>query len=202
MREMLNTYDANNLLIGRMGGVYTMMGYLEFGLFEDWIYDVKNRPITRKENYTANKTLTDYYYDSYGKLFFAEKRVLYKPNLATSKTDTVRNDSMFVYTYQNFGFNNGVKDNTSLAANYTLFNNYPNPFNPSTQIRFSLPRKSDVKLTVYNVLGEEIITLVNGELTAGEHETVFNAKNLSSGVYFYKLVTQEGAITRKMLLAK
>jgi hypothetical protein len=85
---------------------------------------------------------------------------------------------------------------------YKLEQNYPNPFNPSTQIKFYLPMKSYVKLSVYNILGEEIITLVNGELTAGEHETVFNAKNIPSGVYFYKLQTREGTLIKKMLLAK
>jgi hypothetical protein len=99
----------------------------------------------------------------------------------------------------------------SLPVTYTLDQNYPNPFNPSTQIRFSLPVASGVHLTVYNVLGQEISTLMNGVVPAGQHVVVWDGRNnagapVSSGVYFYRLQANSGSATfssvRKMLLLK
>jgi len=84
--------------------------------------------------------------------------------------------------------------------------NYPNPFNPSTEISWQLPKDGIVTLKIYDVLGREITTLVNEELSAGKHETVFDATRLSSGVYFYQLSAIGGAgkfiETRKMVLIK
>jgi hypothetical protein len=75
---------------------------------------------------------------------------------------------------------------------FALQQNYPNPFNPTTTIRFSLPVNSDVKLVVYNMLGQEVATLLNEQISAGTHSIVWNSSNtngvkLSSGIYFYEL---------------
>jgi len=90
---------------------------------------------------------------------------------------------------------------------FALEQNYPNPFNPTTTIKFTIP--SDVKsetsntmLIVYDILGREVVTLVNQKLHAGNHEVAFNASNLSSGVYFYKLQAGNLVMTRKLLLMK
>lgn len=97
----------------------------------------------------------------------------------------------------------GIKKISSdLPVTYTLGQNYPNPFNPSTQIEFSIPRNSDVKLIVYDVMGRELSTLVNEKLNAGIYKVNFDAANLSSGVYFYKLLTEEFNASGKMLLIK
>jgi hypothetical protein len=69
---------------------------------------------------------------------------------------------------------------------YELLQNYPNPFNPSTTIRFDLPMKSRVRLMVFNILGQKIAELANGEMVAGSHERIWNA-NIASGLYFYRL---------------
>jgi len=79
-----------------------------------------------------------------------------------------------------------------LPDSYTLKQNYPNPFNPSTTIEFSLPAVSDVKISIYNILGQEVVTLLNEQRSAGNHSVVWNARDsygtrLSSGIYFYKL---------------
>ncbi len=78
--------------------------------------------------------------------------------------------------------------NYSIPNVLQLFQNYPNPFNPTTTIRFSLPQRSHVMLKVFDVLGREISILVNDEVDAGEHSVQFNAKQLPSGIYFYRLV--------------
>ena len=79
---------------------------------------------------------------------------------------------------------------------YVLFQNYPNPFNPNTKIEFELPKNENVKLIIYDLLGREVNTLVNDNLSAGKHEAVFDGLNLSSGIYFYKLETEKFSQTK------
>lgn len=86
--------------------------------------------------------------------------------------------------------------------NSMVISNYPNPFNPTTKISFSLPQKSQIKLKVFDVLGREIQILAEGIYEAGKHEVEFNASSLSSGVYFYNLSDGANSITKKMLLMK
>jgi len=95
-----------------------------------------------------------------------------------------------------------VEDQNTLVVDYYLAQNYPNPFNPSTKINYGLERAGEVEITVYNILGNKISTLVNGVKSAGNHSVSFNASNLSSGIYFYKIVTNEFVQTRKMILEK
>lgn len=80
-----------------------------------------------------------------------------------------------------------VGEQNELLQVYSLEQNYPNPFNPTTTICFTLPQRAYVRLKVYDVLGREVVTLVEGELNPGEHSVIFNAKGLASGVYFYRL---------------
>ncbi len=89
-----------------------------------------------------------------------------------------------------------------VADKFKLEQNYPNPFNPSTKIRYSIPENSFVTLKVFNLLGEEIETLVNGEQSAGVYEATFDASKLSSGIYFYTLSTKNSVITKKMILVR
>jgi Secretion system C-terminal sorting domain len=85
---------------------------------------------------------------------------------------------------------------------YKLAQNYPNPFNPSTNIRYSLPKESQVSLKVYDVLGREVAELVNQKQPAGSYEVSFNGLKLSSGVYIYKLSAGDIVLTKKMILVK
>ena len=89
-----------------------------------------------------------------------------------------------------------------IPKEFTLSQNYPNPFNPTTVIRFGLPKDSPVTLRVYNAIGQLVRTLVSGQMTAGYHEVTFNASNLASGLYIYRLTGKDFAITKKMLLMK
>jgi hypothetical protein len=88
-----------------------------------------------------------------------------------------------------------------------LYGNYPNPFNPTTTISFSLPDEQEIDVTIYNIKGQKVKQLINGQLIAGKHSMIWNGKDLnekavSSGIYFYKLKTDKKEISRKMLLLK
>jgi len=89
-----------------------------------------------------------------------------------------------------------------LPKTIQLEQNYPNPFNPSTKISYSLPKKSNVTLKVYNTLGQEVVTLVNKRQEAGRYNLIFNAEKLTSGVYFYSIRTNENASVKKMILLR
>ncbi len=92
--------------------------------------------------------------------------------------------------------------NSGLPMSYSLSQNYPNPFNPSTTINFALPKSGNVSLVVYDILGREVAHLVNGELQAGYHKVEFNADNLASGVYFYRLKAGDFVSVKKLMLLK
>lgn len=95
-----------------------------------------------------------------------------------------------------------TEDLASVPQKTVLDQNYPNPFNPSTEIRFTVSRPSFVSLKVFNIAGEEVATLVNETLAQGTYNTQFRASNLASGVYIYRLSSNEGLSARKMLLVR
>ncbi|TFB09054.1 T9SS type A sorting domain-containing protein [Candidatus Marinimicrobia bacterium MT.SAG.2] len=84
----------------------------------------------------------------------------------------------------------------------SLSQNYPNPFNPTTILEYSIPKSEEVSLIVYNLLGEEVVKLVNRRLDAGFHRVSWNASNMASGIYFYRLQAGDFVQTRKMVLLK
>jgi predicted CXXCH cytochrome family protein len=95
----------------------------------------------------------------------------------------------------------------SVPSVFALFQNYPNPFNPVTQIKFSIPKRAKVEISVYNILGQKVTTLLNEELEAGNYTSTWNGKDdkgydVSSGIYFYKLNSSEFSATKKMLLVR
>jgi len=97
----------------------------------------------------------------------------------------------------------GIKKiRTEIPNSYSLYQNYPNPFNPSTTIKFDVPFTSYVIITVYDVNGRGVTKLIDEKLTPGSYETKFDASNLSSGMYFYKLETNGFSETKKMILVK
>ncbi len=91
---------------------------------------------------------------------------------------------------------------TALPTDFALSQNYPNPFNPTTTISFALPKSSPVTLSVYNILGQEVARLVDGPMAAGTHQVTFEASNMASGIYFYRLQTDGFSEQRKMVLMK
>jgi len=90
----------------------------------------------------------------------------------------------------------------SLPAAYSLCQNYPNPFNPVTTIRYSVPMRSHVTLEVFNTLGQSVASLINGDIEAGSQEIRFDARNLPSGIFFYRLRIGSFAQTKSMTVLK
>jgi len=86
-----------------------------------------------------------------------------------------------------FEYSDVVEVDVTIPDVFALEQNYPNPFNPSTKIKFSLAADSKVSLTVFDILGQEVTGLISGNLAAGFHELEFDASNINSGVYFYRL---------------
>ena len=96
----------------------------------------------------------------------------------------------------------GVEEPESIPKTFALNQNYPNPFNPATTINFDLPKQANVSLKLYDITGREVATILEGMYAAGSYSIPFNASNLSSGVYFYKLIAGEYFSVRKLVLLK
>jgi len=96
----------------------------------------------------------------------------------------------------------GIGQNTGIPMQYGLDQNYPNPFNPTTYIKFQLPEGGNVKITVFDILGKEVASLINEKMEAGYHNVEFNASNLASGLYIYKMESGDFTDVKKMMLIK
>lgn len=96
----------------------------------------------------------------------------------------------------------GITQNNEIPKEFKVYDNYPNPFNPTTLVKLDIPEKMNVKVTVYNIAGKEVKVLLNTEMTAGSYSVEFNAAELSSGVYFYRVETPLAVVTKKMLMIK
>ncbi|MGO9482850.1 MAG: T9SS type A sorting domain-containing protein [Candidatus Kryptoniota bacterium] len=94
------------------------------------------------------------------------------------------------------------KPSAALPTNFNLNQNYPNPFNPTTTITYRLPAVSHVSLTIHDVLGREVATLVSARQAAGDYSVTFNGSNLPSGIYFYRIKAGSYTATKKLVLLK
>ncbi len=125
-----------------------------------------------------------------------------------SFTDQPSQPGEYVYRLKQYDqqgryeFSDEIKVNVFTNIEFTLHQNYPNPFNPSTTIGYFLPAATHVTLKVFSSSGEEIAELVNGYKEPGEHEVEFNADNLSSGVYVYRISAGDYTALKKMILLK
>lgn len=132
---------------------------------------------------------------------------------------TVQNGQTYYYKISAFDFSGNESEHSDtvscipvsvpydgqsaeLPQVFSLSQNYPNPFNPITEIRYTLPRECWVKLEVYNILGQKVATLVDGEQKAGYQTAKWGASSFSSGIYFYRLRAGNFVQTRKMILLK
>ena len=126
-------------------------------------------------------------------------------NILIDQTQWINNGSITGCTYGegvDLSSISAVETKGEQPREFTLFQNYPNPFNPSTRIGFQLPKTSNVKLSVYNMLGQEVALLLNSVKYTGYHEVIFENENLSSGVYVYILDVDGFKMSKKMLLLK
>jgi hypothetical protein len=119
--------------------------------------------------------------------------------IGIAATDTAGNASVSVFAPVPLGVAEPTGD---CPTTFTLHQNYPNPFNPSTEIEWSVPRRSYVNLEVFDLLGQEVAVLLSGERPAGMFKTTWNAERIPSGVYFYRLTAGDFVETKKMLLVR
>lgn len=206
----------------------TMFAYFEIQVIEDTgdgviVYDpdedfyfANDLAITFKIPFTTKfeSFLTALGFDLQEELIFAYLKgdnTFSDDGIVTQRLTGGTLDSLLIEAqhFSKFGGGRGilvpVEHETSLnliPEEYVLSQNYPNPFNPTTKITYSIPEEGYVNLTVYNVLGKQVETLVSENKTAGTYEVTFDASKLSSGVYFYKLNSGRNVITKKMLLVK
>lgn len=124
-----------------------------------------------------------------------------KDGITGSLFNTILKDGDNI-TLNDSRFNILQLSSVEIPASYSLAQNYPNPFNPATTIKFSLPAKENVNISIYNTLGELVNEIVNAEFDAGFHTVNFNASNLSSGVYIYRISAGNFSDVKKMMLLK
>lgn len=124
-----------------------------------------------------------------------------QPLIGVSGNTSYINKVGFWYLSTGF-FTSLEQPSIGLPTKYWLEQNFPNPFNPTTTIRFMLPKTSQVTLKLFDMLGRNVVTLVDKKLQVGEHKVVFNAQGLSSGVYFYRIHTDGFVKTKKLILTK
>jgi hypothetical protein len=125
--------------------------------------------------------------------FFRRHRTWYLEGISYLSTDLL---------VELLGNPNIVRQQIAVPAIFALSQNYPNPFNPLTQITYSVPKASDITLKVYDILGREIVVLVNERKQAGEYKVTWNAQGVPSGVYFYRIVAGDFIETKKMVLIR
>jgi hypothetical protein len=144
----------------------------------------------------------------WSKISFVEGR-----GTTTEKIDYIYKDKLtqpgtYAYRLKQIDFDGTISYSSEVEVEvlnpkeFALYQNYPNPFNPSTTIKFALPEKANVELSVYNSLGEKVADVLSGELSEGFHEVEFTASNISSGIYFYRLESEKFVSVKKMIIIK
>ncbi len=152
------------------------------------------------ESYVHNDTTTGHYTLRVSSKIAAY--TLFAINLPPGYDPITLNNIPPGATNVDFVFTNVKKRTSNIPKSFSLSQNFPNPFNPTTNINYDIPNSTFVNITVYNELGQKVITLVNKEQKAGKYVVSFNASNLSSGVYFYRLKTNNFVQIKKMILLK
>ena len=116
--------------------------------------------------------------------------------------ESIRTRLKQIDTDGKFEYSKVIEVDLGSPQKFQLLQNYPNPFNPVTTIQFSIPQSGNVRLTVYNLLGEQVAELINGFKEAGIHTLNYNAENLNSGLYIYKIEANGVVQSKKMTLVK
>ncbi len=168
-------------------GAYCTASYPDLG-HPDWFFYLStgNGYVISDHQYLAHTEL-----DMYKEVWLTQEGVVNNKDDVVEAAIEWINDSTSV-----------AENNDKIILDYSLGNNYPNPFNPTTIISYQIPEASFVTLKIYDVLGNEIVTLVNEERSAGDYKTQFSGTRLTSGIYFYQLKAGSFVETKKMLLLK
>jgi hypothetical protein len=190
-----NNFDTPyKLTIDRQGNVFVTGASYGGGLADYFTisYDTLGNVIwSNRYNGTANG------YDDARYVALDNAQNLY---ITGDASETVTGRDLVTIKYSK---NVGIQNiNENIPDNYVMFQNYPNPFNPSTTIKFELPKTTDVKVAVYDITGKELEVLVNEKLQTGTYQTTWNGERYSSGVYFYKIQTDDFVQTKRMVLIK
>lgn len=174
-------------ILGRLGRSY-IGGYFDMAFSNNYVYWVGGPGVVDVSNPYQPDEIAHYGYLSNG---VAAKNDIVVVTNRTNGVLIFRNDLISAIAGQNV---------LSPLKKYELYQNYPNPFNSTTTIKFYAPHRQRVKIDLYNVLGEKVHTILNGIVKAGLNKIYFDSSNLPSGVYFYRMSTTEGSITKKMIL--
>lgn len=169
--------------------------------------NVFGNPVPTKnfyESYVAGPslvTINKKYSKGFGQIYYWEEAD--GPPMGFSRTDTLKGCVINGVLYGDTAVPNGIiKLGGTVPEQFQLRQNYPNPFNPSTNIVFDVPKKSFINVVIYDILGREVVSLINEELTAGKYSVTWDASNYPSGLYFYRLTANDFTGTRKMILLK
>ena len=162
------------------------------GTFDDITYNISN--VFDYDNLNYQVDCSGIQSGDYYLRLITESNIQGSLNIANVQNDA---EQLTKKSYQNINFNG-----EGLPTVYALLQNFPNPFNPSTSIRFQLPESGNVTLKIYDILGREVITLVDEFKTEGRYEVKFNASSLASGVYLYRLMVNDFITVKKMLMIK
>ncbi len=170
-------------------------------------YFMKDSTISTTETvgaFTGCIKKSETHYDSSGNVIFLEYHY-FAPGIGMIQNERVKPDSnAHTDVLVEYSAVTSVRANNAVTCpgSFIRHQNYPNPFNPTTAISYELSANSHVTLKVYDLLGRDVATLVNGQQTGGEHSVTLNAASLPSGVYFYRLQAGTSTVVRKMLLMK
>lgn len=180
-------YLANSYVVG----FSLVNGYFNYSLIKYDTSGVKLWDEVIQNNSFSNNIPVDLFVDDYGDIIIGG----YDGNLYWSDYNLIE--------YSQPGFiPTGISEFSNKIKAFQLYQNYPNPFNPVTTIKYSIPKRSFVYIKLYDILGREIKTLLAGEEDAGNYEIKFNGSNLSSGVYFYRMITNYFIESKKMIILK
>jgi hypothetical protein len=155
-----------------------------------------------KNTPTSKYDITKQDFDRKNLLYYRDSMDCKFSTSAAAYTAGYKGQPVGALTWWNMSIVGVQKVNDVIPTNFSLEQNYPNPFNPSTKIAYNIPKQSNVKVEVFDVLGRLVTTLVNATQAAGQYSVEFDATRLSSGMYIYRLSTPETSIARKMLLMK